>query len=176
MSPAMSSHDERTMTSMPPIEPTRTVPGSPRPAGAPSPVLSATDPTYRTVPTRTRCRVLSVASLSVALMTTQELVGGRHMAQATVVDGVDVVGSLSPSRAGDFMTCPLLYRFRTVDKLPESSSPEAVRGTVVHKVLEELFDLPAWERTPERAAGMLEPAWEAVLAEDPEIAELFGPE
>ncbi len=118
---------------------------------------------------------MSVASPSVAPMT-QQLVGGRPMAEATVVDGVDVVGSLSPSRAGDFMTCPLLYRFRTVDKLPETSSPEAVRGTVVHKVLEELFDLPAAERTPEQAVGMLQPAWEAVLAEDPAVAELFGPE
>ena len=40
----------------------------------------------------------------------------RH---STPVDGVEVVGALSPSRAGDFMTCPLLYRFRTIDKLPE---------------------------------------------------------
>ena len=103
-----------------------------------------------------------------------ETVGGRAMAGATVVDGVDVVGSLSPSRAGDFMTCPLLYRFRTIDKLPEASSPAAVRGTVVHKVLEDLFDLPAPHRTPARAAEMLEPAWMSVLADDPEIAEMFG--
>ena len=48
------------------------------------------------------------------------------------------------------MTCPLLFRFRTIDRLPEPSSPDAVRGTVVHKVLEDLFDLPAAERTPER--------------------------
>ena len=92
----------------------------------------------------------------------------------TVVDGVDVVGSLSPSRAGDFMTCPLRYRFRTIDKLPEASSPAAARGTVVHKVLERLFDLPAADRTPERAAELLEPAWASVLAEDPELARLFG--
>src|SRR5690625_6047834 len=26
--------------------------------------------------------------------------------------------SLSPSRARDFMQCPLLYRFRTIDELP----------------------------------------------------------
>ena len=64
----------------------------------------------------------------------------RH---STPVDGVDVLGALSPSRAGDFMTCPLLYRFRTIDKLPEPASPDAVRGTLVHKVLEDLFDLPA---------------------------------
>ena len=87
-----------------------------------------------------------------------------------------MVGSLSPSRAGDFMTCPLLYRFRTIDRLPEQPSPEAVRGTVVHKVLEDLFDLPAPDRTPERAADLLAPSWEALLAEEPELAEMFGAE
>ncbi len=59
--------------------------------------------------------------------------------------------SLSPSRAGDFMTCPLLYRFRVIDRLPEKPSREAVRGTVVHQVLEDLFDLPAEQRTLDRA-------------------------
>jgi putative RecB family exonuclease len=98
------------------------------------------------------------------------------LVERTVVDGVDVVGSLSPSRAGDFMTCPLLYRFRTVDKLPEPSSPDAVRGTVVHKVLEDLFDLPAEHRTPARAADLLQPAWEQLLEVEPEVAEMFGPE
>ena len=80
---------------------------------------------------------------------------------STPVDGVDVLGALSPSRAGDFMSCPLLYRFRTIDRLPEPFSPDAVRGTVIHKVLEDLFDLPAAERTPDQAADMLEPAWDA---------------
>jgi putative RecB family exonuclease len=94
----------------------------------------------------------------------------------TSVDGVEVLGSLSPSRAGDFMACPLLYRFRTVDRLPEPFSPDAVRGTVVHKVLEDLFDLPAPHRTPGKAAELLQPAWESVLEADPEIAEMFGEE
>jgi len=94
---------------------------------------------------------------------------------STPVDGVDVLGALSPSRAGDFMTCPLLYRFRTVDRLPEQSSPDAVRGTVVHKVLEDLFDLPAERRTPEQARDMLVPAWERLLEAEPEIAEMFAP-
>jgi putative RecB family exonuclease len=88
----------------------------------------------------------------------------------------EVVGTLSPSRAGDFMTCPLLYRFRTIDRLPETSSPAAVRGTVVHKVLEGLFDLPALDRTPARAAEMVAPAWDTLLAEDPTLAEAFGDE
>ncbi|MGH8879572.1 MAG: PD-(D/E)XK nuclease family protein, partial [Stackebrandtia sp.] len=43
--------------------------------------------------------------------------------------------TLSPSRASDFMTCPLLYRFRTIDRLPEPPSHAATRGTVVHAVL-----------------------------------------
>lgn len=90
------------------------------------------------------------------------------------VDGETVLGSLSPSRASDFKTCPLLYRFRTIDRLPEPPSPDAVRGTLVHKVLEDLFDLPPAERTPERAAGMVEAAWEHVIAEEPAAAQMFG--
>jgi putative RecB family exonuclease len=84
-----------------------------------------------------------------------------------------VLGSLSPSRGGDFKSCPLKYRFRVVDRLPERRSPAATRGTVVHAVLEALFDLPAAERTLERASAMVEPAWRALLAAEPELAELF---
>ncbi|MGH3124228.1 MAG: RecB family exonuclease, partial [Streptosporangiaceae bacterium] len=65
--------------------------------------------------------------------------------------------SLSPSRAGDFLTCPLLYRFRVIDRLPEPPSPAAARGTLVHAVLEHLFDRPAPERTPEVARSLLDP-------------------
>jgi putative RecB family exonuclease len=90
------------------------------------------------------------------------------------VDGVEVVGALSPSRAADFMTCPLLYRFRTVDRLPEPFSVDAVRGTLVHKVLEDLFSLPAEERTPERARAMLVPTWEAFVEDDPRLADMFA--
>jgi putative RecB family exonuclease len=93
---------------------------------------------------------------------------------STPVDGVDVLGALSPSRAGDFMTCPLMYRYRTIDRLPEAPSPDAARGTLVHKVLEDLFDLPAPERTPERAADMLAPAWDAILEVEPALVEMFG--
>ncbi|QIX26709.1 RecB family exonuclease [Nocardioides sp. JQ2195] len=92
---------------------------------------------------------------------------------STPVDGVDVLGALSPSRAGDFMTCPLLYRYRTIDKFPEEPSADAVRGTLVHKVLEDLFDLPAPERTPPNAQQMLAPAWEALVETEPSVAELF---
>jgi putative RecB family exonuclease len=93
---------------------------------------------------------------------------------STPVDGVEVLGSLSPSRAGDFLSCPLLYRFRTIDHLPEPPSPDAVRGTVVHKVLEDLFDLPASARTPDRAQSMLEPAWRQLVEQEPELEAMFG--
>jgi putative RecB family exonuclease len=85
-----------------------------------------------------------------------------------------VLGSLSPSRAGDFMTCPLLFRFRTIDRLPQAPSPAASRGTLVHSVLEKLFDLPAAERTVAAAADLLLPAWEQLLAEEPAVGDLFS--
>lgn len=85
-----------------------------------------------------------------------------------------VLGSLSPSRAADFKTCPLLYRFRCIDRLPEPPSPAATRGTLVHAVLEALFDRPAAERTLDTARGLLPAAWERVQAEDPAVGELFA--
>ena len=81
--------------------------------------------------------------------------------------------ALSPSRAGDFMQCPLLYRFRVVDRLPEAPSPAAVRGTVVHAVLERLFDLPRPDRTLEAARGLLPAQWSRVREEAPELSALF---
>jgi len=84
--------------------------------------------------------------------------------------------ALSPSRAGDFMQCPLLYRFRVVDRLPEAPTPAMVRGTVVHAVLERLFDLPAGSRTLQAAHELLAPQWVRVRTEEPELAALFPPD
>ncbi len=84
--------------------------------------------------------------------------------------------ALSPSRAADFKQCPLLYRFRAVDRIPTPPSPAAARGTLVHAVLERLFDLPAGERTPAAAADLLGPEWERLVGEDPELAALAAPE
>nr|WP_247701981.1 PD-(D/E)XK nuclease family protein [Streptomyces sp. F63] len=72
------------------------------------------------------------------------------------------------------MTCPLLYRFRVIDKLPEKPSEAAARGTLVHAVLERLFDTPAAERTATRARALVPGEWERLLAARPELAELFG--
>ena len=94
--------------------------------------------------------------------------------RSTPVDGVEVLGALSPSRAVDFVTCPLRYRFRTVDRLPEEPSLDAARGTLVHKVLEDLFDLPAGRRTVGAAHDLLEPAWAGLQEVEPEVAGLFA--
>jgi putative RecB family exonuclease len=82
--------------------------------------------------------------------------------------------SLSPSRAADFKTCPLLFRFRTIDKLPETPSADQVRGTLVHAVLERLFDLPAAERTPDAAVALVTPEWDRLLQQEPALAGLFA--
>ncbi|WP_084958333.1 RecB family exonuclease [Thermoactinospora rubra] len=87
-----------------------------------------------------------------------------------------IIGALSPSRAGDFMTCPLLYRFRVIDQLPEKPSPAAVRGTLVHAVLERLFDLPAPARSVRAALELVEPQWRRLMEEDPALAEMFAGE
>jgi putative RecB family exonuclease len=85
--------------------------------------------------------------------------------------------ALSPSRAGDFKQCPLLYRFRAVDRIPETPDKAQVRGIVVHAVLEKLFGLPAAERVPDRATELIAPAWADLVEERHELAELFdGPD
>jgi putative RecB family exonuclease len=117
---------------------------------------------------------------STPLLVTLAGAGGGSPDAATDVTEVTEpprrVPSLSPSRASDFMTCPLLYRFRVLDRLPERPSSAATRGTLVHSVLERLFDLPAAERTPERAAGLLRPEWDRLVEAEPEVAGLFADE
>jgi putative RecB family exonuclease len=81
--------------------------------------------------------------------------------------------ALSPSRAGDFMQCPLLYRFRVVDRIVEQPTPAMARGTVVHAVLEHVFDLPASLRTVAATQELLGPQWERVRSSTPELAALF---
>lgn len=85
-----------------------------------------------------------------------------------------MVAALSPSRASDFMQCPLLYRFRVIDRLPEPPSAAASRGTLVHAVLERLFDLPAAGRTLDAARTLVAPQWAAMVEQDPALAELVG--
>ena len=57
--------------------------------------------------------------------------------------------SLSPSRVSSFTTCPMQFRFSSIEKLPEAPGVATTRGTIVHRALELLFVRPASDRTPE---------------------------
>jgi len=89
--------------------------------------------------------------------------------------------SLSPSRASDFMTCPLLFRFRSIDRLPEEPSVAAIRGSLIHRALETLYDLPASERTPAAVATLVGRAFSELERDSAESADIVreqvgGPE
>lgn len=85
-------------------------------------------------------------------------------------DEVSFPRSLSPSRVGDYRTCPLLYRFRVIDRLPEAPAPAAIMGTLMHAALEDIFDLPREDRTPESALELFEQAFLELQDTDPESA------
>ncbi len=81
---------------------------------------------------------------------------------------------LSPSRASDFAQCPLLYRFRSIDKLPEAPQRATTLGTLVHAVLERLFDLPAAQRTQDAAKDLVDGEWKRLLDKEPSIGDLVA--
>jgi putative RecB family exonuclease len=101
---------------------------------------------------------------------------GQVVGQVAEAPDERLARSLSPSRAADFMTCPLLYRFRVIDRLPEAPSAAAARGTLVHAVLERLFDAPAQDRIPAAAERLIEPEWDKLVAAEPVLGTLFADE
>lgn len=84
--------------------------------------------------------------------------------------------ALSPSRAADYRQCPLLYRFKAVDRLQEPHSEAQVRGLIVHNVLESLFTMPPSERTRAAADALISSAIEALVSDRPDVAELAASE
>ena len=64
---------------------------------------------------------------------------------------------LSPSSVTDFKSCPQLFKYRSIDRLPEPVSGPVAKGSLIHAVLERLFmegaerrfDLPDRLRSPE---------------------------
>ena len=79
--------------------------------------------------------------------------------------------SLSPSRVESFLSCPLAFRFASIEKLPDPPTPATTKGSLVHRALELLFLAPADERTP----ATLDRCVDAAIAEDtvhPDFAHL----
>lgn len=60
--------------------------------------------------------------------------------------------SLSPSRVSSFTSCPMQFRFSSIQKLPEPPGVATTKGTIVHRALELLFVRPAATRTPDALA------------------------
>jgi len=80
--------------------------------------------------------------------------------------------TLSPSRASDFKICPQLFKFRTIDRLPEPTTVYQARGTTAHLALERLYDLPAPERTPGALSELFREAWTEMRGSE-EFTHLF---
>jgi putative RecB family exonuclease len=112
---------------------------------------------------------LSARSSTVTVMTDDEV--GLETGPGPATDGEGPRRrALSASRAADFKTCPLMYRYRAIDKIPEPPSPPAVRGTLVHAALERLYAQPAAHRTEATAAAALPELWAALVEQRPELA------
>jgi putative RecB family exonuclease len=79
---------------------------------------------------------------------------------------------LSPSRISEFNNCPRLYKYRVIEQLPEPPSIDAERGTLIHTILEDLFDLQPAERNHASAVAMAPDRWSVQLTEKPGLAEL----
>lgn len=91
--------------------------------------------------------------------------------ESEVQDSVESLVRLSPSRASDYKTCPQLFKYRAVDRLPEPADIYSTRGTLIHAVLEQLYLLDPADRTIARARGLTVEIW-ANLKADPEYASL----
>ena len=79
---------------------------------------------------------------------------------------------LSPSAVSEYENCPQQYKYRKIDKLPEPPSLDAERGTLVHTVLQDLFEIPAAGRSVESAIELLPSRWSAQLADKPALMEM----
>ncbi len=57
--------------------------------------------------------------------------------------------TLSPSRIDSFLSCPLAFRFSSLDELFDPPTEATVRGTMVHQALEHFYERPNSERRAE---------------------------
>lgn len=67
---------------------------------------------------------------------------------------------LSPSSISTFQQCPLKYKLSRIDGLSEPPTEATLRGNYVHSVLEDLYGLPAEERTLDKARGLAKEWWD----------------
>ncbi|CAB4879805.1 unannotated protein [freshwater metagenome] len=79
--------------------------------------------------------------------------------------------SLSPSRVESFLSCPMAFRFASIEKLPEPPSVHTTRGSLVHRALEILFMLEPGARSHDAAFSSLDSAIHEYRS-DPDFTDL----
>ena len=110
---------------------------------------------------------LGTAAVGTALWTASGPVGGAAYSPP-------MVAALSPSRAADFMKCPLLYRFRVIDRLPERPSAGGGPRHAGPRGAGAALRPPGGRAHARRGrARLVAPQWERLLEAEPELAELF---
>lgn len=87
-------------------------------------------------------------------------------------DAAETLQTLSPSRASDFKTCPQLFKFRAIDRLPEPTTVYQARGTTAHLALERFYDLAPSEREPDQLFSLFRAAWTEIRGTE-EYRDLF---
>src|SRR4051812_42865567 len=80
---------------------------------------------------------------------------------------LEVPKSLSPSRVEAFTTCPMAFRFASIEHLPDPPTVHTTKGSLVHRALELLFVNPPGGRNRADAEHALE---QAVQEFDDELA------
>jgi len=67
----------------------------------------------------------------------------------------------SYSSASRYRQCPLSWRFKYVDRLPDPAGPPAVIGSFVHSCLEHFYQRPGAERTEDTLRTVAGRLWQA---------------
>jgi putative RecB family exonuclease len=85
-------------------------------------------------------------------------------ARPAVLAPARLPAALSVSALEAWRQCPLLFRFRYVDKLPSPPSPEMAVGVCAHSALQRLFeDLPPAARDAAALGELVEVEWAKLL-------------
>lgn len=75
--------------------------------------------------------------------------------------------ALSPSRAKDFKSCPLKYKYAVIDKITFPPTIEAFKGTFTHQILEDMFKMEKSQRTLEIVKSLKTDVFDKVLESNP---------
>lgn len=76
---------------------------------------------------------------------------------------------LSPSRISDYQQCPALYKYRAIDKMVERPGLDALRGSLVHLILEQIFKNAPSDRDFTKAVSLTNECWQELVKLEPEL-------